>query len=443
MRTLNELFPRKQSRHEMLKFTRWMMLLTVGLLAGCGDSDDIDTSGIDVDVFLEGRANIEFEKLFDRLEEENNIENAILLVDVPKHGYRMHKSMGIGNTRTNTPLRPDQNFRTGSVTKLLTAIRVLQLVEQNKLSLDQPIGEILSDTDMPSGESVSGLSVYHGQAIGAQITVRQLLSHRSGIHDYLFGEGSGMTLAEKIVLDATSVLPSGISKQQWTPATLLAYFFQNNMGNMPYGAPNTEFFYTDSNYLLLGLIIEKVTGMSLAENYRTGIYSPAGMIGSYLEWYEPAQSEPPADHYLDASRDGLGNLNIVDLGINTSTDWGGGGVVTNADMLRHLLTALYSGKLFTHSDSLQSMMSFLPTTFPTTDYLTQYNYGLGLTERVYQLDKFRKVKFYGHDGFWGIYAYYEPKTKTSIALMLNQAITDDHWIGDVVRVLDKAKLFGL
>ena len=424
----------------------WLSIAVTTILTGCGGSDDIDVdkSGIDVNVFLDGRANSELDAVLTRIAQEKNIENAILMVDVPKHGYRWHKAVGIGNSRTQAPLSPEQNFRTGSVSKMLTAIRVLQLAEQGLLDLDQPIATLLSDADMPAGKTPAELSVYQGQAIGGQITVRQLLNHRSGIHDYLFGEGSsGMTLAELMVLDATGVLPSGVSQKQWSSLALLDYFFQNGMGNLPYAVPDSRFFYTDSNYLLLGMIVEKLTGRSLADNYRDGIYSHADMPGAYLEWYEPAKSAAPVDHYLDASHDGLGNLNIVELEINTSLDWGGGGVVTDAVSLSNLLSALFNKHLLTQEASLAEMTSFSATDFPTNEFLTQYNYGLGLVERVYKLDKYRDVKLYGHDGFWGIHAYYEPKTQASIVLVLNQATADDRWIGDVVKALMKAKLFGI
>ena len=428
-----------------------LSLLSMALcgIVACSDSNKkIDTSGLDVSVFLDGKAEQELNQLMDKLANTENIENAIVFIDVPKHNFRWYHTFGIGDASTGQQVQKGDNFRTASIGKMLTATRIMQLVELGLISLDQPIDEIFTDNDMPLDWTLSELSVVNGKAVGHQITVRQLLNHHSGVADYLFGApSSGVSLPEAIVLDVVGALPTGISKNQWNADSLLSYYFQTDMYKMPYGMPGEEFNYTDTNYLLLGKIIEKVTATSLANNYREGIYSKADMPGAYLEWYEINQSALPIDHFVDASSQGLYNINFNTSGINTSMDWGGGGIVTNAENLNHFLVALFKDNKLVSENTLAEMKSFKPMgegKGPTTDdYIIELNYGLGVMERVYKVSNKRNVRLYGHEGYYGTYAYYEPSTHTTIVLALNQVTAEDHWLGDIIKILNKAKLFGL
>jgi D-alanyl-D-alanine carboxypeptidase len=359
-----------------------------------------------------------------------------------------HKSIGIGRSKSGALTGVDDYFRVGSVGKLLTATRVLQLAEQNLISIEQPINEILEDSDLPAQWLLSELSVVDGVNVGGSITVKELLTHRSGLADYLFGQPhGGISLPEAIVGDVTGAIPSGISQRQWSSSSLLEYFFESGLHKQPFSLPSEEFNYTDTNYLILGLIIEKVTGFSLADNLREGIYNVANMTGTYLEWYEPRESDYPIDHYLDASALGFYNINFVEEDINTSMDWGGGGIVSNTQELKAFLTALLLENKLLNSESLSLMKRFSDIGIgkgpATNSFMKEYNYGMGLTERVYQINENQTVSLYGHDGFYGIYAYFEPSTDTTIILALNQANNEDHWIGDIVKILDKGKLFGL
>ena len=427
-----------------------LLLSTMLTLMGCGGTDKIDTSKLEVDVWLKGRAEQDLAQLQDELKRVDNIENSIVLVDVPKHKYRWHSVHGIANSRTNLTLQKGDNFRTGSITKLLTAIRVLQLYEQGLLALDQTLDEILNDSDIPADWRVTDLSVYQGQSMASAITVRQLLQHTAGLHDYLFEQSpTGTSLFWAILDDATGAVPSGMASKQWSAEALLLYYFSSGMGQVPTSQPGDAFNYTDTHYMLLAVIIEKLTGMSLAENYRLGIFSKANMTDAYLEWYEPPQSAPPVDHFIDTRqiRSDGSNINIVAKAINTSADWGGGGVVSNAEGLKNLLSALFNDELFNDPNTLTQMMTFVPimeAEHSTKDvHLTEYNYGLGLIERVYSLPNKRKVKIYGHSGFYGHWAFYEPKTKTSIVIALNQSATTSDWLDRIVEILDNAQLFGL
>jgi len=158
-------------------------------------------------------------------------------------------------------LSVDSLFRVASITKLFTATVILQLVDEQLLSLDDTLADRLPNS--PASE------IPHAESI----TVGMLLNHTSGIRsfsdiddfwDEAYGEGG---------LDRT-----------WLPADLIRY----GLSKKPHFEPGKkgENKYSNSNYILLGMIIEKMTGESLASAYRHRIYEPLGMTDTLLEGFD-------------------------------------------------------------------------------------------------------------------------------------------------------------
>ena len=153
------------------------------------------------------------------------------------------KAFGMANLELNVPMKPDMVFRVGSITKQFTAIAVLQLMEQGKLSLQDDITRFIPD--------------YPTQAY--KITIEHLLTHTSGIKSY------------------TNVPEfAGYAKDDFTPAEAIDKF-----KNLPMEfAPGTKWNYNNSGYFLLGYIIEKVSGKSYREYIEQNLFEPAGMTSS-------------------------------------------------------------------------------------------------------------------------------------------------------------------
>jgi D-alanyl-D-alanine carboxypeptidase len=146
---------------------------------------------------------------------------------------------GRADLASGTPVTNETRFRIGSITKMFTAVAVMQLVEAGKLSLDETL-----DRFQPS----------FGHA--SSITVRDLLMHRSGIPDYL-----------------DPALASGAVKTPVTPQAIA-----DSMSGKPLlSRPGTAFSYSNTNYVLLGLIVQRLAGVSLHDYYREKIFLPAGM----------------------------------------------------------------------------------------------------------------------------------------------------------------------
>ncbi|MFC5144836.1 serine hydrolase domain-containing protein [Streptomyces aureoversilis] len=167
-------------------------------------------------------------------------------------------SVGTGTINTNAPIQPNEHYRIGSQTKTFTAATVLQLVDEGKVSLDAPIEKYLPGVVDGNG--------YDGNAI----TVRQLLHHTSGVAAYepLFG------------------LPPSNPDGSFSLEALV----REGLKRAPASAPGAAFLYSNTNYLILGMLVEKITGTAVHEAVTNRIITPLGLSRTVF----PA----PGDHSL-------------------------------------------------------------------------------------------------------------------------------------------------
>ncbi|MEU6500461.1 serine hydrolase domain-containing protein [Streptomyces californicus] len=156
-------------------------------------------------------------------------------------------SAGTGTINTDRPIRSDEHFRIGSQTKTFTAAVVLQLVDEGKVSLDAPIADFL-----PGVVSGNGYD-------GTRITVRHLLQHTGGLAPF----------APQVVIDQPPSNPDGTYD--------LAVLVRKGLSHAPVSAPGAGFAYSNTNYLVLGMLIEKVTGRPVHENVTRRVIEPLGL----------------------------------------------------------------------------------------------------------------------------------------------------------------------
>ncbi|MCI1188541.1 serine hydrolase [Hymenobacter sp. DH14] len=172
----------------------------------------------------------------------------------------LQKGYGLADRAAGTLNAPDTKFRIGSLTKQFTAALVLKLVEQGKLKLDGRVGDYLPD---------------YPSAAGRALTLHQLLSHTAGLPEYL----------AQPAFAAVSTTPQ-------TPTQLVAIF-----ANLPLDfAPGTQHKYSNSNYILLGAIIEKVTGQPYARVFDAQIARPAKLRATAYTPTEPADARRAAGY---------------------------------------------------------------------------------------------------------------------------------------------------
>jgi D-alanyl-D-alanine carboxypeptidase len=246
-----------------------------------------------------------------------------------------------------TPLPWEAQFRVASVTKAFTAVVVLQLVQESKLSLSDTVERWLP-----------GVVAGHGND-GSKITVEQLLRHQSGLYNYL------ATPETSALVDSTSAFEAhrfdAISQAELVALALKVE---------PLFAPGEGFAYSNTNYLLLGMIIEAVTGATWREQVEHRIIAPLGLTGTYLPGYNPFFAGPHVRGYaVFPDRDEP--FEVTTTSLIGSAD---AGVVSTLPDLNQFFRSLVRGELLSPA-ILAAMQDTQPIDYPP---LPGSRYGLGL-----------------------------------------------------------------
>jgi D-alanyl-D-alanine carboxypeptidase len=308
---------------------------------------------------------------------------AILHVESPGLGSWTGVA-GLARLAPAAPMRPADRFRAGSIVKPLVAVVVLQLAEHGRLSLDARLPEVLP------------ASVVRRFANAPAISVRMLLEHRSGIADWL----------TPAVSDEIAHHPAKVWK--------VSEFLDLAAAQPPLFAPGTSYHYSNTEYNLLGLIIERATGRSWRHEVSRRVIGPLGLTRTTL----PA---PGHRSVTGAHAHGYGEVDgrRVDLtGVDPSMAGAAGGdaLVSTVQDLARFLDALLRGRLFRHRETLREMLAFAPA----PDVGGQVGYGLGIERRVFP----GGVDAIGHLGTTAAYNAYVARLhplNVTIASALNWA----------------------
>lgn len=262
------------------------------------------------------------------LTENPNVPGAVALVDVPGQIEWMDAT-GLANTAENEQFTTDHQFIIASLTKPITATAVLQLVEEGQLQLDAKVSNWL-DLGV-----LNSLTAINGVGHGADLTVRQLLNHTSGIFDYL---NNGQVHLE------------GFQNDPSKRYTLLErVLFAQTLGQA-HATPGDAYFYSNTNYILLGMLLETIEGKGLEDIFQTRIFQPLEMTQSFIA---------PDDADIDQlARGYFQDFDITDF--TTNFNWGNpaGGVVSTVEDLSKFIRALSKGELFQKETTLNQMLTF-------------------------------------------------------------------------------------
>jgi D-alanyl-D-alanine carboxypeptidase len=275
-------------------------------------------------------------------------------------------------------------FRIASVTKMMTATALLVLADQGGCRLEDPTGRYLPR------DLVDRFHDSTGRPYAAAATLRQLLDHTSGLPNFF---------SQPPILDAVQY---GDGRRRFTPADLVDLAAA---GEPPTSPPGTARSYTDTGFLLAGLIIEALTGRPLQEAYRELVLDPAGMPDTWLE----SSDEPPRRRDL-AAHDVEGH-DIT--GMDPTVDWAGGGLVSTAADLAAFLRALTRGRLLSTA-AWREMTRWQPGPEGFYD-----DYGLGLGRY-----RFPAAQLVGHHGVWGAFAFWSPELDAFITGTINTGRVD-------------------
>lgn len=285
------------------------------------------------------------------------VPGAVVFADGPNG--RIEAAAGLANVQTGEALTPAHRFRIGSVTKVFVAPLVLQLVDEGLLDLD--------------GEAASFVE---------GITIRQLLNHTSGLDDMdmdlveLF-EPYRRNPAHRYELGRREQLERVLEKPRLF-------------------APGEGWAYHGSNYLVLGLIVEETTGLTLRDALRQRVLEPLGLEDTDLVEGpfrgHCAHAYLPADNPLLPADDGLVDVTEIDLSLFSGA---GGGIVSTGADVAAMLRAQLGGRLL--SDDLRTeMLTAVDSDWPETD---RYGLGIGEITAIWRRERSPCGSAWGHLGF--------------------------------------------
>jgi D-alanyl-D-alanine carboxypeptidase len=320
------------------------------------------------------------------------------VVVITRHAGRVTSlAGGLADVRTRTPMRAGDRFRIGSLTKTYVATIVLQLAAQGSLTLDDTVAHWLPG--LVPGD--------------ASITIRQLLNHSSGIPDF--------------DQDPRVLKPyqGGNLSYRWSPRALIKIA----VSHKPLFAPGARYSYSNTNYLLAGLIVQAATGHTLAAELERRIFKPLHLDNTSFQT-RPGLTDPYAHGYYVFDKPPA--TDISDL---SPYPWAAGAIVASGVDVATFYHALLAGKLLPPGE-LAAMKTTL-TEGPNTD-LPDSRYGLGLES--YRLPCGRA---WGHGGnFPGylVYSLTSNDAQRQAEILINEDPTSlpGHFAPHFFKLLDDA-----
>ncbi|CAL9639873.1 serine hydrolase domain-containing protein [Streptomyces sp. enrichment culture] len=273
-----------------------------------------------------------------------------------------HATAGVSDRRTGRAPHPDDKFRIASATKTFVSTVVLQLAGEGRLSLDDTVEDLLPGVVSGNGND------------GSRITVRQLLNHTSGLFNYT---------ADFPVLSDAAAFRAG-RFDTWTDTRLVALA----MRHAPNSAPGTRWEYSNTNYTLAGMIIERTTGHSWQHEVTRRIIRPLGLRDTYAPVTHPGI---PGRHMKGYSA--FGGSTPIDVTLfNPSGAGAAGGMISTTGDLTRFYSALMKGTLLGPAQLAE--MKRTVRAAELDDVWPGARYGLGLM----RVDLTCGGGYYGHAG---------------------------------------------
>ncbi len=284
---------------------------------------------------------------------------------------------GVADLATTSAMRPDDHYRIASLTKTYVATVVLQLVAEGKLRLNDTVERWLPGL-VPKGD---------------KITIRQLLNHTSGLYDH---EKDPVVLKPYL---------SGNLGYYWSPLRLVKLAVTRKALFAPGATKRSS--YSSTNYLVAGLIIERVTGNTIGAELKRRIFEPLHLAGSSYPTRTTQLPDPYAHGYFL-----LGQPPLADVsGLSPSLSGPAGAIVSTVDDVADFYRALLSGRVLN-----PALLKAMKTTLPSNGDLHQ-RYGLGIERFPTSCGA-----AWGHSGsfpgYW-TYAFTSANGKRQAVLMVN------------------------
>ena len=306
------------------------------------------------------------------------------------NGESFGLAVGYSDRDAKTPMRPDDRMLAGSTGKTFAAATAMQLVKEGKINLDDRVEKYL------------GKETWFARLPNAKdIIVRQLMNHTSGLVRYEF--------KDQFTKDLTAS-PDKV----WKPAELVSYLLDEKP---PFEA-GKGWDYSDTNYIVLGMIIEKVTGKRFYDEANRRLVKPLKLSNTIPQ--DSPRIKGLVQGYAGANNPFGGKDAMITDGkfaINPQFEWTGGGWATTSEDLARWAKLMYEGKAFDPS-LLPVMLDGVPAKLGRDT-----KYGLGVIIRPTQAGT-----SYGHSGFFPGYMtdmMYFPEKKIAVAVQVNTSVPQD------------------
>jgi len=433
--------------HSQRIFLALMLIFIISISYGCNTKENtaINTS---TNNFQTSSFNNAVDKAFNDLVNTDKADEIKQLIYSVKSldGSIYYSNAYQAKTITGSTINKDSPFYIASMTKTMVATLILQNVEAGKFTLDSTLSEV----QLFDEKVIEELHRIDGTSYGEKITLRQLLNHTSGLKDYLkdglnqLGSETKTGVTEDSLTGIwASEMPGHIdcmtqkqscdtndfaSGKLWKPWDPLAYkanpkdknagmlnFYLSVMSANAIAKPGETRYYSDTNYLILGLLLEKIYHDSLANILNHHLFEPLSMDCSYLSYSFQPNKNSKCMQPLEIM---IFGIPIHAMKLNISWDWGGGGVVSTSNDLSVFLVSLLNGKLFNNPETLSEMMDIIVTA--TDDSGPSRGYGLGLG----WLRDSPAGEAWGHRGAWGSTMLYFPEKKLVLIVSVSQIFAD-------------------
>ncbi|AJF68288.1 serine hydrolase domain-containing protein [Streptomyces vietnamensis] len=285
------------------------------------------------------------------------------------------RSFGVADKATGQPMNPGLYMRIGSETKTFTVTALLELVDRGEVGVDDPISKYVDG--VPNGD---------------HITLRNLASMRSGLFNYSADEGFYKALTSD-------------PYRPFTPQELLAYSFKHPIQFQP----GAEFDYCNTNLILLGLVVEKVSGTPLHEFIQKNVIEPAGLRHTVF----PTDAAFPSPHAHGYTVQTASGKLEDSTDWNPSWGWAAGAMISDLQDLRTWARVVATGTLLTPKTQAERLKTY-PSGIPGAGY------GLGI---------FDIQGWIGHNGSLPGYeslTIYLPEAKATLVVLLNTDVLHDN-----------------
>jgi len=320
---------------------------------------------------------------------------AALHVDAPGLGLSWEGAAGVADPGTGEVMTAAMPVLVASNTKTFISVSILRLREQGRLELDDPIADHL-----PGGYVALLLS--DGYDPGA-ITIRHLLTHTSGLFDFADTD----IYTEEILADP---------RHRWTRTEQLEAAMA--WGD-PYGPPGQVYRYCDTGYILLGEILEQVTGRSMPDAVRSLVdYDRLGLRSTWFESLEPRPAGVPEPaHQFWAGFD----VTTID----PSQDlYGGGGLASTVGDLARFFRGVFTGKVFSDQSTVDTMLTTIEVERAGPDYFGS-ELEVGTYRMGVEVSEVAGHTVYSHGGFFGTSGVFVPDLDLAIGATVNRTESGD------------------